>query len=286
MFFLILSIISSTMIVIVFKAIDHYKVRLMPAILINYVVAASFGFLLSSRESNIFSNSEWLPFSLILGCLFIVMFYLIGISTQKAGISVTTIATRMALIIPVVFSIIFYQESISISKTLIFLLAFLSVLLSVYPDHFDVKSRNRIILPLLIFFGAGTVDSLIKFTQDKYLNTNGLAAFTAVLFTVAVMIAIITLIASKQLTKSNFGGKTVFWGIMLGLANYGSIFFFVKALNSNVFESSVIFGLNHIGIISLSVFLALLIFSERLKTINWIGIAMAIISLILLSRLT
>jgi multidrug transporter EmrE-like cation transporter len=79
---------------------------------------------------------------------------------------------------------------------------------------------------------------------------------------------------------------TWFWGIVLGIVNFGSIYLLVSALNhvnNNGIrtDSSVIFGLNNIGIVGLSVLVGLLIFSEKLKLINWIGIALSVVSILL-----
>ena len=70
--------------------------------------------------------------------------------------------------------------------------------------------------------------------------------------------------------------------------NFGSIFFIVRALNfvsakGEITDSSVIFGINNTGIVALSVMAGLLVFGERLKLVNWAGITLSAIALILFS---
>jgi EamA domain-containing membrane protein RarD len=68
--------------------------------------------------------------------------------------------------------------------------------------------------------------------------------------------------------------------------NFGSIFFLVRALNYSSaagkgMDSSVIFGANNISIVALSVLVGLLIFKEKLKFVNWIGVVLSALALLL-----
>jgi uncharacterized membrane protein len=46
-------------------------------------------------------------------------------------------------------------------------------------------------------------------------------------------------------------------------------------------DSSVIFGTNNISIVALSVLIGLLVFKEKLKLINWIGVVLSALALLL-----
>jgi uncharacterized membrane protein len=77
-------------------------------------------------------------------------------------------------------------------------------------------------------------------------------------------------------------------GALLGGVNFGSIFFLVKTLNfidpeNGAIDSSVVFGINNIGIVALSVILGMLIFQEKLSAVNKTGILICIIATILLA---
>ena len=88
---------------------------------------------------------------------------------------------------------------------------------------------------------------------------------------------------SSMVTRKAYDTK---WGILLGGVNFGSIFFLVRALNyisssGRVIDSSVIFGVNNTGIVALSVLVGFWIFKGRLQPINWMGIALSAVALIL-----
>lgn len=73
-------------------------------------------------------------------------------------------------------------------------------------------------------------------------------------------------------------------GIVLGIPNYFSIYFLVMALRNPDFESSTLFTLNNVAIVTLSTLLGIALFRERLIKHNWIGLALAVISIILVAR--
>jgi drug/metabolite transporter (DMT)-like permease len=188
----------------------------------------------------------------------------------------------MAVIIPISYSIFYYQENISSVKILGIILALMAVVLTVIGKQGNKIERKYIYLPLIIFFGAGIVDSMIKFAQEKYLQEDLLPLFSAILFSMSGLIGLLIFILRKQKLKELISIKTLFWGSFLGVANFGTIFFFVNALNKSTIDSSAIFGINHIGIVTLSVLAALIIFKEKISLTKWIGITIAIFSIILL----
>ena len=78
-------------------------------------------------------------------------------------------------------------------------------------------------------------------------------------------------------------GKNILGGIALGIPNFFSIYFLVMALRSEGFESSSIFTINNVAIVLVSTVLGIALFREKLILKNWIGIALAIISILLVA---
>jgi len=79
-------------------------------------------------------------------------------------------------------------------------------------------------------------------------------------------------------------GRNIIGGIALGIPNFFSIYFLVMALRNNGFESSTIFTINNVAIVLVSTFLGIILFKEKLITKNWIGIILAIISILLVAN--
>ena len=90
----------------------------------------------------------------------------------------------------------------------------------------------------------------------------------------------------NQSRRDFLKGKVWGWGLLLGSVNFGSIYFLVRALHytspaGKNMDSSVIFGANNISIVALSVLIGLLVFRERLKLVNWIGVMLSALALLL-----
>ena len=76
--------------------------------------------------------------------------------------------------------------------------------------------------------------------------------------------------------------KSIFGGILLGVPNYFSIVYLLKALSTEGMESSTAFTLNNVGIVILSTLFGLFIFNEKLISKNWVGIGIAVVSITLI----
>lgn len=283
---LLLAILTSTGIFITFKYLEKFKIDILLAIIINYLTASLCGYFLSDTTFNFnhILNQDWFTIAILIGALFIIVFFIIGRSTQKAGISVTTLASKMSFVLPLLFSIMYYQEAITAKKVLGIVIAISAVILSIYKKRGDKMNRQFIWLPILLFFGAGTVDSLVKFAQQEYLNSGGTEQFTTLLFAIAAIAGLITLFIRKEKFRNLFQVKVLVGGCILGLVNYGSLYFLIASLNNSGYESSVVFSIINIGIVACSVFIGLSIFREKLNKVNILGILLAFIAIFILTN--
>jgi drug/metabolite transporter (DMT)-like permease len=132
----------------------------------------------------------------------------------------------------------------------------------------------------------GVVDSMVKLAQQQYVEDSETALFSAILFLNAFLAGVLALAIYRKDSRQFLRAKVWGWGILLGAVNLGSIFFLVKALNykpdsGTGLDSSVIFGANNISIVALSVLVGLWIFKEKLQLINWIGIGLSALALLL-----
>jgi drug/metabolite transporter (DMT)-like permease len=289
MHFLLLCILSSTAIFVTFKTINRFHIPAFPVIVINYLVATLLGFLIYSGDTNLASipGSRWLPISIIIGILFILMFFLVAYSTRKTGISVTTVASKMSVIFPIVFSLIIDpSDQLSLLKSAAILIALGGVVLTVYKKEEESSQRSIIFIPLLLFVGMGLVDSLVKLAQQQYVSDEETALFSAILFLNAFISGLLAAIFYRKHNRYFLKGAVWGWGLLLGAVNFGSIYFLVRALHYSSptgfhMDSSMIFGANNISIVALSVLVGLLVFNEKLKFINWMGIVLSALALLL-----
>ena len=283
---LLLSILSSTLIFIVFKLFDRFRVNTFQAIVVNYVVAASCGILLSEGSFNLWElpQYDWWYFALGLGFVFILIFYLMAWTTQKSGLSVVSVATKMSVVVPILFGLLYYHENLGIFKGLGILLALISVYLTSLKtrDLAPIDKRN-IIFPILVFLGSGFIDTSLKYLENTYVSPQEVPMFSASIFGGAFLLGILFLLGQTVTGKVNFSYKSILGGIALGIPNYFSVYFLLKALKSSILESSGIFTVNNVAIVMLSTIMGILLFREKLLFKNWIGVLLAIISIFLIA---
>ncbi len=285
MIYLILSIIASSLIFLFFKLLEKFKLNTLLAIVVNYVVACITG-ILSYEESidvSAIASSKWFVGTILLGFLFISIFNVMAMTSQKNGLSVASVASKMSVVIPVAFGIYAYNESIGFQKLFGILLALVAVYLASVKSKTKVNFKKNLMFPLLLFLGSGIIDTSIKYLESTYLSENGIPIFSATIFFFAAIIGVMTLMVKAFKNEFSFDYKSVLFGVLLGVVNYFSIYFLLKALHFEGTESSTIFTINNVAIVMLSTLLGLVFFKETITPKNWAGIALAVVAIIVVS---
>jgi len=277
---LIACILSSSLIFVVFRLAKNYQSRLSALITYNYLAATLLGLILFKPFSGVGLETygTWIPFAVLNGLLFIGLFFLIGQSSQKAGITVTTLATKLSVVFPVLLSLIYFNEQLNSLRIIGLVLAFVAIGLTLYKK--DLKKTNYIfiLLPVIIFVGSGIVDSIVKFVQTEKISTGQSAVYTTVVFMVAFLCGmIISMFSGKR--KVTVHPPTLFLGTLLGIVNFGSLYFLIEALNKSNIKSSLVFAINNMSIVAFTAILGWLLFKEKLNRINFAGIVLALLSI-------
>ena len=171
---LLLTIIFGTFVIIFFKVISILKLDVQQIITINYLVAASFGFIIWNEPLSVelWQAKPWFWLSIIIGVFFIVTYRLFGYSSDKAGLAITAVASKMSVIIPVMAGFLVFHDHISLLKISGILLALISFYLIFKPEKGLKINHNFILLPLLLLVGNGINDTMVKYTQHFYLHND------------------------------------------------------------------------------------------------------------------
>ena len=103
------------------------------------------------------------------------------------------------------------------------------------------------------------------------------------MFGFAAVFGIIILIVKQITNKEKFGVKSLIAGVVLGIPNYYSIVFLIRALQNKNFESSTLFTVNNVATVIVSTLVGLLLFKENFSTKNKIGVGLAILGIILVT---
>lgn len=283
MIWIALSILCSTLIFISFRLFTRYGIDNLQAVVVNYIVAftvgqASYGFSQNLKE---IPDKPWFLSIVILGFVFISLFLLMAWVSQNLGVSAASVAVKMSVIIPVVFGILYFKEGLSWLKGIGIAMALLAVFLATYKPKKAKADKRLMIFPLIVFLGSGFLDTFLNYNEKKLIPSNEHALFASSIFGMAALLGLLLVLIRKFKNHQNFEFKSIVGGIALGIPNYGSIYFLLKALNNPALESSNLFAINNVGVVALSTFVGTIAFSEKLSVHNKLGLLLAIVSILL-----
>lgn len=277
---IIYSISASTIIFILFRVFGRLNLDVFQAVVFNYFSAFLCGYIFFYSDfQGEWEIENWWYYSLILGALFISIFNLMGRSSNSNGIGLTSIATKISLLISIIFTILFYKEGFTILKILGIIFAAISIVLISFPKK-GAKLKESGIL-IAIFLGSGLIEIVLSIANKSAIHSGISSVFTSVSFLSSGIIGLVVLGIMVATKSKKFCVKNMLAGIILGIPNFFSIYFLVEALKKSDISTSSVFGIINISIVILSFVIGILAFKEKPKLIHIIGVLAAILSLAL-----
>ncbi len=284
MIFLIGSIILTSFLTLWFKVIERYGISNFQVIVYNYFTAVITGSIVNGKfpVNNETVKLEWFPWAMVMGFIFIALFNVIGFTAQRIGVSVASVANKLSMVIPFLFSIYLYNEKATLLKVFGIILALVAVLLTCWPSNGHKENGKKLrgvllfFIPAILFFASGMLDTMIKYIEHSYLTEENKNDYLISAFSSAALIGAITLIIRLATKKEKFEPRAIIAGICLGVPNYFSIWCLVQVLKDYGDNSSAIIPINNMGIVLFSAVVAWLVFKERLSKVNWMGIILAL----------
>jgi len=284
--YILLSVLFNAVLFVILKLFSKFNINTLQALVVNYFTAFLMGLLFLEGD---FVYSEiiqkpWFPGSFMLGFLFISVFYVTALTAQRNGLSVASVASKMSVIIPVCFGVYLYNESMSILKIFGVVLALIAVYFSSKKEVGSVSDYKNLLLPAMVFVGAGAIDTSLKIMQNNYLSSDEIGMFSSHTFLMAFSVGVLLIAFNILKNKMKITGKSILGGIVLGIPNYFSLYYLIKMLDSQVFESSTIFTIHNVAIVIVSTLIGILFFKEKISLRNGIGITLALIAIYLVTN--
>jgi len=285
MLYLLITIVLNVVISAIFKIFPKYNINTLQAIIANYCVCVVTGSLFIGHMPFIASSfhATWFPWALLMGVGFISIFNLSGYSIKVDGITTATIANKLSLVIPVIFSVVLYGDHLSIAKITGILLALPAVYLTTRVPGENNKPQN-LLLPALLFVGGGLLDTLMQYVQFSFLTTpDAQALYSIFCFATAGTLGVILVTILLLLKKITFQWRNIIAGICLGIPNYFSIYYLIRTLNSGFLQSSAAIPVLNIGIVVASALTAIFLFREKANMLRITGLALSVIAILLIA---
>jgi hypothetical protein len=279
--YLVLSICFSVTVSVLLKLARRYQIDIFQAITWNYSMAIVLTWIFLRPRLEIVHSSPYYVYTL-LGLLLPALFVVVAISVSSNGIIRTEIAQRLSLFIPVVSAFLFFGEQLTIVKSIGLGLCFAAIICSVpwgkQRSPNTKKTANAWMYLLVVFVGMGIIDILFK--KISAFKGTSYSSSLLLVFILAFLLSLINLFYRFGSKKSKFSWPHILFGWILGVANFGNILFYIKALGSLADKPSLVFSINDIGIIVLGAFVSLTVFKEKLSVINKVGIGLAVLAIV------
>jgi drug/metabolite transporter (DMT)-like permease len=279
------SIILTSFLTLSFKVVERFGIPVLQAIVFNYITCVIIGSIVNSSFplKAAVIHEPWFKWALVMGTLFVTLFNIVGFTAQKLGVAITSVANKLSLVIPFVFSLYYFNETTTWINITGIVLALVAVVFTSLPSkkgesaaHHKVSPVMAIAWPVILFFGSGLLDTLIKFVEQSFLHELNFNAYLVTAFSMAGILGGIIMILLLLTGKMKFDPRSIIAGIGIGIPNYFSIWCLVQVLKLHKGNSSVIIPVNNMGIVLFSSVVAWLVFNEQLKMINWVGILLSI----------
>jgi drug/metabolite transporter (DMT)-like permease len=286
--YLIIHILFSLGMFISLKLISEKRADRTLSILVNYVIAS----ILTYADLELSYIDWWFSAKLIfpaviVALLFVVTFFIMSLSAEKAGIGITTALNKMSVLIPVVVGIIFLGQD----SDLLFKLGglFLSIIAFAFIFHNNAveKAKGYFVLPVMVFVLSGFIDTSMELSHKFYVEQEyEREVFLLALFLFAIFFSFLALLIQGIFYSKNDAGERKYKGTLkdkwIPVLKYGSllgIFNFLTSkmilVNVGALGGSFVYPIHNSSVVVLTALTGFLFFRERLSARQWFGLVLA-----------
>lgn len=279
MLFLILSIICSVTVGVLFKISRNYNVNTTQIVASNYIVALVLCYLFFSPDLNAVDTTSPWGLYIALGILLPSIFLFLAASIRHMGIVKTDAAQRLSLFIPILAAWLIFKEDFNMLKVTALLVGFPAIVLILAKPSQSVK--NKWVYPAAVLLGFGVIDVLFKqvaqYTRLPYTTS------LFIVFGIALVIMLAWFIYELTTRTVIVSSKNILFGGLVGIFNFGNILFYLQAHKAFEKNPSTVFAGMNMGVILIGSLVGIFIFNEKLTKINFTGLFLALIAIILIA---
>lgn len=281
MIYLVFSIICSVTVGVLFKLARRYQINLTQAITWNYLFAICLSLMCFKPDFSTLSTANLSPIYWALGVLMPCIFLILGLSVRNAGLARTDIAQRLSLFISLSAAYFLFKEDFDRYKEVGIVFGFAAIIFTMYRKSDRITSKRSWLYLLLVFIGFGTVDVLFKMVSQITVIPYTTSLF--LIYCVAFVLSMIYLLYLVWRKKTKLQLVNFFCGCILGIFNFGNILFYLRAHKEMADNPSTVFAAMNMGVIIAGTLIGIFVFRERLSRWNYLGLILALVSIILIT---
>ena len=283
MLYLLLAIVCGATYSVFFKLFACRGVDSLQAIAFNYLTAFALGtaFACVSGDFVVPTGVASWGTAVLLGSTFVGAFVLMARSTALTGVTLTTVASRVSLVIPVVCSFLLFPEGDAPRWWAVVVILVAMIMMFVPSGEKRRQQRlqraSLLLYPLGVWVLFGVNNFGLKWAQSVLIAPQESAAFSAIIFLFAVMFAVVALMVRRD--KRGFEWGALVGGVTLGVANFFVTWGMLRGLAE--VPASIFFPTYHTTIVALVAVVGTVAFKERLSKVQWLGVAVAVLGIVM-----
>jgi drug/metabolite transporter (DMT)-like permease len=281
MLYIFLSISFSVTVSVLLKLAKRYQIDVYQAITWNYSAAILLTWAIFRPHLSHLQEAPIVTYT-ALGILLPVLFLIIAAAIRLTGMVRTEAAQRLSLFIPVLAAFLAFGEQLNTVKAISLSIGFIALICLIpWKQKRAVRRRSTFswFYLVVIFIGMGLIDVLLK----QVAKTKAIPFTTSlfIVFIIAFAVSIIGMIYLIANKKMRFSWPHILIGWILGIANFGNIFFFIKAHQALASKPAYVFSTMDIGVIVVGSLIGLFIFREKLSRLNLVGVGLGIVAIVI-----
>ncbi|MBO5666378.1 MAG: EamA family transporter [Firmicutes bacterium] len=280
MFYLILSILCSSMLAIGMRLSEGKIQSKMSMIAVNYVACLLVG-ICYTGVAGLVPKGEGIVPMLGMG-VFNGMFYMFSLvlnqyNIPRNGVVLTSVFSKMGgLLIPLAISIAIFREDPTMLQLIGFIISMVAIILICQGGEKTSAAKLSIGGLFVLFASDGCAGIMAKVFQEM---GNPLLAdhFLFVTFGVALILCVIVILFKRE----RMGKSELFYGLLIGIPNFMQAKFQLLAMET--IPAVIVYPMKSVGTIIVITLTGILLFREKLNKKQWIALAAILVSLVLLN---
>ena len=289
MLFLVLNITLLSGFGLFLKHAKNNQQRLNPIGFVNYLTAFFISVWVLSQEQDFEFSKLTFALGISNGVTYAVGFELFTIGIRLSGIVVTAALVRLSIVIPILVSILFWQEIPNLWQTIGLLLTFLAIpflsqrekepTYTFTPDKPEVSQGLGYAVVITILLVTG-ISRLTMKVFNEMCPIDEKSLYMTLLFGVATVVYLG--VCLYQRIWPNWW--EVFYGVLIGVCNVGGSWALLIALDQ--VSALIAFPMSSSGGVLFTMFVGMVFLRERLSRTSLIGALLAIVALIFVNLKT
>lgn len=275
--FLLLAILSSSMISIVMRLSSSKISANLTMIATNYFVCSLLGAAYAGFDlvqPGVEGFPVTLGLGLISGVLYLTSLVMFQSNTNKRGVVLSSVFMKLGLLVPIVASVLFFNEMPTAYQIVGFVIAIFAIILINRNGKTGGQSFGiGLIIMLLLSGGADVMAKIFDVLAPQSLS----ALYLFYNFATACVLCVVLVIRNKE--RPTF--REFLYGTLMGIPNFFSAKFLLASLTQ--LPAVVVYPSFSVATMLIVTLTGVIAFRERLSKLQWAALAAIIVALVLLN---